>query len=68
MVTFAPNPGFPAVDKATEIQVVTTPEPDIGALMLAGIGFLLVMRKRCASGLTPTSYWAFLSIHSMCFT
>jgi hypothetical protein len=38
-----------------EKQVVTTPEPGIAALMLAGIGFLLVMRKRCASGLTPTS-------------
>jgi hypothetical protein len=38
-----------------EKQVVTTPEPSIGALMLAGIGFLLVMRKRCASGLKRTS-------------
>ena len=53
-----PKNGGPFKSKA-EIQEVkkklAVPEPAPDALMLAGIGFLLVMRKRCASGLTPTS-------------
>ena len=58
IATYTPKNGGPFKSKA-EIQEVkkklAVPEPATDALMLAGIGFLLVMRKRCASGLTPIS-------------
>jgi hypothetical protein len=53
IATYTPQKGEP-VKSGFEKQVVT-PEPATGALILVGIGFLLVMRKRCASGLTPIS-------------
>ncbi len=55
-VTFKGADGTTATSEKEPQVVLPTPELGAGALMLAGIGFLLVcMRKRCASGLTPTS-------------
>jgi hypothetical protein len=51
IATYTPKNGEP-VKSDIEKQVVT-PEPATDALILVGIGFLLVMRKRCAPSLTP---------------
>ena len=53
IATYTPEKGE-AVKSGFEKQVVT-PEPATDALILVGLGFLLAMRKRCASGLTPIS-------------
>jgi hypothetical protein len=52
-VTYTPKGGKPS-DAVFEKQVVTTPEPGTGTLVLLGVVFLLVTWKRCALGLTPT--------------
>jgi hypothetical protein len=50
-VVYTPKNGK-ASDAVFEKQVVTSPEPGTGALMLLGIVIALAIWKRCASGLT----------------
>jgi hypothetical protein len=52
VVKFTASDGS-GVFSAPESQIVLTPEPGVGTRLIAGIG--LVIRKRRASGLTPTS-------------